>query len=205
MGDGMRPVLIGLAVVAAVIFVLGVAVISPRPAAADMVCVSSPSHCATEIADRHAEADRHDEQMEEYLRSEAYDAADAAEEWADIYLTEEKTTATYWRSPLVQRNSVTGHRMGRLGTSDGRYIYGSYVCDPNYDVALSGGCVPADRDYDCWELRSWGIVNIPIMDTTIRPNTTGAAMPSFIGDDWMLLDDDHDGMGCEVEHQPEQP
>ena len=48
--------------------------------------------------------------------------------------------------------------------------------------------MPSDRDYDCFELRSWGIVNIPIRDTTI-----------FVGEDWMLLDDDHDGIGCEVE------
>jgi hypothetical protein len=55
-----------------------------------------------------------------------------------------------------------------------------YVCDPNYDDALSGGCVPVDRDYDCSELRSWGIANIPV-----------------IGEDWMLLDEDYDRVGCE--------
>jgi hypothetical protein len=60
-----------------------------------------------------------------------------------------------------------------------------YDCDPNYDDAQSGGCVPADRDYDCGELRSWGIANIPV-----------------IGEDWMLLDDDGDGLGCEPIVEP---
>jgi hypothetical protein len=55
-----------------------------------------------------------------------------------------------------------------------------YECDENYGDAQSGGCVPADRDYDCSELRSWGIASIPVQ-----------------GEDWMLLDDDGDGWGCE--------
>ena len=33
-------------------------------------------------------------------------------------------------------------------------------CDPNY-----GGCVPGDRDYDCWELHDMGIGDIPVIGT----------------------------------------
>jgi hypothetical protein len=56
-----------------------------------------------------------------------------------------------------------------------------YPCDPNYENARSGGCVPDNHDYDCPELRSWGIANIPVS-----------------GRDWMFLDDDGNGIGCEV-------
>jgi hypothetical protein len=70
-----------------------------------------------------------------------------------------------------------------VGVADG--------CDANYGEALSGGCVPADRDYDCGELHALGIGDIPV-----------------IGDDWMRLDgyQDYatgewvylpDGLGCE--------
>jgi hypothetical protein len=36
-----------------------------------------------------------------------------------------------------------------------------YDCDLHDGDALSGGSVPHNRDFDCLELRSWGIVNIP--------------------------------------------
>lgn len=125
-----------------------------------------------------------------YHEQKEYDRADTADAWADTHLAAEKAAATYWRDALVREDPVTGERISRLGTPDGRFIYGSYVCDPNYGNAISGGCVPADRDYDCGELRSWGIVNIPVL------------FEIGIGD-WMLLDDDHDGMGCEF--QPATP
>jgi hypothetical protein len=87
----------------------------------------------------------------------------------------------------------------------------SYVCDVNYWDAQSGGCVPADRDYDSDELRAWGIVNIRVVKI-VPPESGGleGALGSVIEllpwteetpvvePDWMLLDDDHDGMGCEV-------
>jgi hypothetical protein len=63
-------------------------------------------------------------------------------------------------------------------------------CDPNYG-ATSAGCVPGDRDYDCPELHSMGIGDIPV-----------------IGSDWQRLDGFYnyyggywesypDGLGCE--------
>lgn len=63
-------------------------------------------------------------------------------------------------------------------------------CDPNYGWT-AGGCVPGDRDYDCWELKAMGIGDIPV-----------------IGSDWMRLDGYYnyqygyweawpDGLGCE--------
>ena len=48
---------------------------------------------------------------------------------------------------------------------------GAYPCDENYGPPASGGCVPADRDYDCRELHEMGIGDIPV-----------------IGADWMRLD-----------------
>jgi hypothetical protein len=137
-----------------------------------------------------ARAAMYAEDAEEDILLERYLDAEAADEWADTYLAAEKADAVYWRNAYVRLESATGTRTGRLGDHEGRMIYGSYVCDPNYDDALSGGCVPADRDYDCGELRSWGIVAIPVR--TARPTST----PPIIGD-WMLLDDDHDGLGCE--------
>jgi hypothetical protein len=116
------------------------------------------------------------------------------DKWADEYLAAEKAVAKWWRWPLVEISDGSGQRMGTLfqhprvtPTPNGPHNeYVEYVCDPNYDHAQSGGCVPADRDYDCWELRSWGIANIGV-----------------IGEDWMLLDEDFDGVGCEVGPQPE--
>jgi hypothetical protein len=109
--------------------------------------------------------------------------------WADAHLATEKATASYWRDPITWISRESRQRLGavlqqpRLPLSpDGpRNDDIEYVCDLNYDDAQSGGCVPADRDYECWELQSWGIANIPL-----------------IGEDWMLLDDDGNGVGCEV-------
>jgi hypothetical protein len=126
--------------------------------------------------------------------------------WADTHLAAEKAVATWWRFPALTSNfyAEAGEVWSRNGAlveqvpneipRDALYpVAGSvsvspysgrewvtYDCDTNYDDAQSGGCVPADRDYDCGELRSWGIASIPV-----------------IGDDWMLLDDDGDGWGCE--------
>ena len=65
-----------------------------------------------------------------------------------------------------------------------------YSCDPNYGWT-PGGCVPGNRDYDCWELHAMGIGDIPV-----------------IGYDWQRLDGNYDyyggywtalpdGLGCE--------
>ena len=124
--------------------------------------------------------------------------------WADAHLAAEKAAASWWRSGGLgydpwsgERNQgvlveqvlngipgdavypVPGHGWS-METLDGTPEVVWYVCDANYDHALSGGCVPADRDYDCGELRSWGIASIPV-----------------VGEDWMLLDDNGDGWGCE--------
>lgn len=142
-------------------------------------------------AEQAAYDSQYDEQQEREYQNRRYEAAEAADDWADTYLAAEKAVAVFWRDAFVHRDTMNGKRTGRLGTPEGQIP--SYACDPNYEDAQSGGCVPADRDYDCWELRSWGIVNIPIL------NYPYPTLPSHIGDDWMLLDDDHDGMGCEVE------
>src|SRR5215204_4582607 len=63
-------------------------------------------------------------------------------------------------------------------------------CDPNYGATYAG-CVPGDRDYDCWELHAMGIGDIPV-----------------VGYDWQRLDGYYnyyegywesypDGLGCE--------
>ena len=60
-------------------------------------------------------------------------------------------------------------------------------CDPNYASTVAG-CVPGDRDYDCWELQNMGIGDIPV-----------------VGTDWQNLDGPYDGsnpyepdgLGCE--------
>jgi hypothetical protein len=70
-------------------------------------------------------------------------------------------------------------------------VAGADPCDVNYGRTASGGCVPADRDYDCSELHEMGIGDIPV-----------------IGTDWMHLDGyqdfateqwiaSPDGLGCE--------
>lgn len=129
---------------------------------------------------------------QDYLDS-LYEAAYAADEWADTYLSAEKAAATYWRNAYVKRDSATGKRIGTLESTTTSEMV-RYACDSLYSDALSGGCVPDDRDYDCEELRTWGIVNIPVR----KSSQSGAFIPSQVVD-WMLLDDDGDGIGCEVE------
>jgi hypothetical protein len=131
--------------------------------------------------------------QDEYYHLEFVDRAD---EWADTYLAAEKAVAVYWRDAWVDQDAKSGRRTGRLRTPDGQVI--SYTCDINYRDAGSGGCVPADRDYDCDELRSWGIVNIRVRTPVSNPRPVVTPPPGLRGD-WMLLDDDHDGLACEVE------
>jgi hypothetical protein len=98
-----------------------------------------------------------------------------------------------WRRDALVDHPYNRGRVGWLmhlptwdqESSDRNDLY--YDCDIHYGNALSGGCVPHNRDFDCPELRSWGIVNLPV-----------------IGEDWMLLEDNHDGMGCEVKPKAEQ-
>ena len=63
-------------------------------------------------------------------------------------------------------------------------------CDTNY-APTPAGCVPGDRDYDCWELHARGIGDIVV-----------------VGTDWQRLDGYYnyeggywesypDGLGCE--------
>jgi hypothetical protein len=133
---------------------------------------------------------------QEYLNS-LYDAAYAADEWADTYLAAEKAAATYWRNAFVNRDPKTGKRIGTLESTTTSEMV-RYMCESLYNDALSGGCVPDDRDYDCDELRAWGIVNIPVVKS--RP---GVFIPSQVVD-WMQLDEDGDGIACEVNPE-EQP
>jgi len=144
-----------------------------------------------ERADKAAEAKWMNERDEQYMRDEAeaglYEQAAMADDWANTYLGAEKAVAVYWRDAYVE-HEANRKRIGSLRGPDEQVI--NYTCDINYGDTQSGGCVPADRDYDCWELRSWGIVGIPVRTPT--PNTN----PPIRGD-WMLLDDDHDGLGCE--------
>ncbi len=141
---------------------------------------------ATRAAQDRRDAEQYDEYLEEASHIEAAEGADA---WADTHLVAAKAAAVSWRDAYVEYED--GGPIGTLRAADGRVI--RYACDVSYGEAQSGGCVPADRDYDCAELRSWGIVNIPIM----------RAIPGarYLRGDWMLLDDDHDGLGCEVPPQ----
>ena len=135
-----------------------------------------------------------------------YAEALRADAWAEEHLAAEEAVAAWWRLILpldteqldrrgalqeVVPNGILGDALypvnGRVGSFPSGEIV-EYACDANYDDAQSGGCVPADRDYDCGELRSWGIANIPV-----------------IGEDWMLLDDDGDGLGCEPIVEPVAP
>lgn len=113
----------------------------------------------------------------------------ARDAWADEHLAAEKAVATWWRGRGPQYDPVSGQRgrgiLVEQVPSDREIV--SYECDPNYGDAESGGCVPGDRAYDCVELRSWGIASIPI-----------------VGEDWMVLDDDGDGRGCEPTFVPIQ-
>jgi hypothetical protein len=57
----------------------------------------------------------------------------------------------------------------------------AYGCDWNY-ATTRAGCVPAEQgDYDCPDLHAMGLWDIRV-----------------IGEDWMLLDEDGDGVGCEL-------
>ena len=63
----MRSLLMGLAVVAAMLGVLGVAIITPHPAAADNTCYpgAGDKWCATAIAEEEAEQDFYERQQQE--------------------------------------------------------------------------------------------------------------------------------------------
>jgi hypothetical protein len=62
----------------------------------------------------------------------------------------------------------------------------AYGCDWNY-ATTRRGCVPDQPgDYDCPDLRALGLSDIRV-----------------IGDDWMLLDEDGDGFGCEFDPDAE--
>jgi hypothetical protein len=130
------------------------------------------------------------EQNAEDAKEWELERADRQNAWADTYLAAEKAEALYWRQTLAKRDPVSNKPMGELVNMTTREVV-RYPCDPNYDRAQPGGCAPGDRDYECWELRSWGIVNIPIK------NFSSAIATELKGDDWMLLDDDHGGVGCE--------
>jgi hypothetical protein len=131
------------------------------------------------------EAKRRYYEANESLRGEPLGPVGRANQWANEHLAVERAEAVWWRDALVDHLS-DGSRIGWLlhlptweHGSDHKDFY--YPCDTHYGDALSGGCVPDSRDFDCPELRSWGIVNIPV-----------------IGEDWMLLDDDGNGAGCDV-------
>lgn len=197
----MRPVLVGMAVVAAL-------AMSLVGANADEDCGDglfqrpclSPEE-ESERADKAAETERiievH-EQEDREIRADAAEADAETDAWADTYLAAEKAVAVYWRDVRVDHDFGSAKRTGRLGTPDGQFI--SYTCDDNYEDARSGGCVPADRDYDCGELQSWGIVNIPVRPPIpIADQLWFARTSTELRGDWMLLDDEHDGIGCEFQ------
>jgi hypothetical protein len=205
---GMRPMPIGLAVVAALA--------SSLVGASGLGSVASAQPgCGGAAYQEPCDYDSRDEQEgydeREYPTFTPEESAwlrawGERETWAGTRLAAEKAVATWWRLPALSSNfyAETGEVWSRNGAlveqvpneiaGDARYpVAGSvsvsryssaewvtYECDVNYGDAQSGGCVPADRDYDCGELRSWGIASIPV-----------------IGEDWMLLDDDGDGWDCE--------
>jgi hypothetical protein len=60
----------------------------------------------------------------------------------------------------------------------------AYGCDWNYSTTKAG-CVPDQPgDYDCPDLHAMGLWEIRVL-----------------GDDWMLLDEDEDGLGCEIDRE----
>ena len=142
----MRPVLVGLAVAASLaISLIGAFGLGGSPSVAaqcDEEWSGTPCGDPTESELRVA-------------REAELEWADSQNAWADTYLAAEKAEALYWREALVKLNPVTNKPVGGLVNMTTREVV-RYPCDPNYDHAQSGGCVPADRDYDCWELRSWG-------------------------------------------------
>jgi hypothetical protein len=180
--DGMRPVVIGLAVVAVLTSSLIGASGFGSVASAQPGCggAAYQEPCDYDSMDEQEPPDdRWADEAEEYEESQQYARANEANEWAERYLATELAVATHWRSPFVVHDSETGKRQGELESMSTPVQRYRFDCDPNYVDAYSGGCVPADRDYDCWELRSWGIASIGVIQ------------------DWMLLDDDGDGVGCE--------
>jgi hypothetical protein len=181
----MRRLLMGLVVVASAL---------PTGANADAACYFVPvlgGDSCTEVDWEHRDQAGYDH----YMRQKALEpddpkslAAWRADNWVQANLAIERAQATWWRDAFVD-DLPDGNRRGWFRLIDltkleeeRRFQSVVYPCDVNYGNARSGGCVPDNRDYDCPELRSWGIVNIPVT-----------------GNDWMLLDDNHDGMGCEVE------
>jgi hypothetical protein len=208
----MRPVLIGLAVVASI----ATSLIGPS----GLGGVPTVAQCGGPMEDdcdenlRGEDPQDVDEQYERLPEDPEEEAEFALRvqrnAWADAHLAAEQAVATWWRNPITYPDrdqiSDTEWREYRVGvlweqnpngipgdamypvngfgssaeTLDGIPEFVRYECDPNYGDAQSGGCVPGERDYDCGKLRSWGIASIPV-----------------IGEDWMLLDDDGDGLGCE--------
>jgi hypothetical protein len=62
----------------------------------------------------------------------------------------------------------------------------AYGCEWNYATKRTG-CVPDEQgDFDCPDLHAMGLSDIRV-----------------IGDDWMLLDEDGDGFGCEFDPRAE--
>ena len=208
----MRPVLTGLAI--------GASLATSLIGVSDLGSIASAQPCGGRY-EEDCDYDSRDEppppDEREYptmTPEEEYhqDLSRERDAWADAHLAAEKAVATWWRFAVTSTNAMIGLHPelleleldrregalveqvpngipgdavypvnGRVSVSQysgAEWIY--YECDTNYGDALSGGCVPADRDYDCGELRSWGIANIPV-----------------IGGDWMLLDDDGDGWGCD--------
>ena len=218
----MKLLLMGLAVVASLVTSLNGALDAHAiPAVADcggryhedcdFDSMEDPRDYEEEARQSCYEEQSHDEinpEVEVIIDQRAYEA----NVWADTYLADEKVVAVYWRRPLTREDCETGNRMGVLDSVEipGESI--EYVCDPNYGHAVSGGCVPADRDYYCVTLRSWGIANIRINRSFVEPKrggiagALGSAIESLpwteeapvIDEDWMLVDgDDHDDMACD--------
>lgn len=192
-GGGMRQL-----VVALLVFVALGASLAPARAEDDCGGWFQPScreleRARAEQAEEDSYNDYLNERAEQDYQDSLYEAAYTAEEWADTYLSAEKAAATYWRNAYVNRDSATGKRIGTLESTTTSEIV-RYPCESLYNDALSGGCVPEDRDYDCDELRAWGIVNIPV----VKSSQSGGYIPSMLVD-WMHLDEDDDGIGCDVD------
>lgn len=185
----MRPLLIALAVVASLGTSLGGALDARAvPAMTDCGARYQEDCDPDSMDDQGSSRERvyptpTEQEMQEWSLQSARDA------WADEHLATEKAVATWWRGNGPRYDPVSGQRgrgvLVEQVSSEGELVY--YECDSNYGDAESGGCVPSDREYNCVELRSWGIASIPVT-----------------GDDWMLLDEDGDGWGCEPVFVPAQ-